>query len=110
MFYDRLTERCAELGLKLTPLVTELGYSSGAIGRWKAGTLPNGDILVKLARRLECSVDYLLGLTDQKKWPTPENGDGLSKVASAIMAYVSQMPADEQEAFLVWLQSSQGRG
>lgn len=48
-------------------------------------------------------------LYEQKK-PTPEGGDGLSETAKQIMECVSQMSAQEQEAFLAWLQASQGRG
>lgn len=76
MFFDRLQMRCTEMGIKITPLVNELGISSGAIGRWKAGTLPNGETLVKIASRLDCSVDYLLELDEQKEKPAPTDGSG----------------------------------
>ncbi len=65
MFFDILQSRCAEMGIKVTPLLDELGLSRSAIARWKSGTLPNGEVLLKLAARLDCSVDYLLGLTEK---------------------------------------------
>ena len=64
MFFSILQSRCSEKGIKITPLLAELGLSKGNISKWKSGTLPNGEILIKLANRLDCSVDYLLGRTD----------------------------------------------
>ena len=43
----------------------ELGISSGAVPRWKnAEDPPSGKTLMLLADKLDCSVDYLLGRTD----------------------------------------------
>ena len=58
--------------------------------------------------------DGLLGidsyaLTETKK-PAPTDGDGLSETARQIMECVNRMSPKEQEAFLAWLQASQGRG
>ncbi len=46
----------------------------------------------------------------EKGKPIPEGGDGLSETEKQIMKCVSQMSEQEQEAFLAWLQASQGRG
>ena len=47
------------------PLAKELGISSGAVTRWKnAEDPPSGKTLMLLADKLDCSVDYLLGRTD----------------------------------------------
>lgn len=64
MFFNILEELCKREGIKLTPLLRELNISKGAISRWRAGTLPNGDTLVKIADYFNCSVDYLLGRAD----------------------------------------------
>jgi len=64
MFFDNLQYLCKEHNIKLTPLLIELNLSTGNINKWKKGTLPNGEILIKLSDRLDCSVDYLLGRTD----------------------------------------------
>lgn len=95
MFFDRLQSRCAEKGIRITPLLQELGLSSGAIGRWKAGTLPNGETLLKLASRLDCSVDYLLGWDEQKEKPTPISGDGLTALDEEIIDRLLQLKPDE---------------
>lgn len=50
---------------KPNPVAKEIGISSGIITKWKnVGTLPNGETLIKIADYLDCSVDYLLGRTD----------------------------------------------
>lgn len=64
MFFDILQSECIKRGIKVTPLLTELNLSKGNLSKWKNGTLPNGEILIKIADYLNCSVDYLLGRTD----------------------------------------------
>lgn len=64
MFFTTLQNRCKEKNIKITPLLLELNLSKGNISKWKVGTLPNGEILIKLADYLDCSIDYLLGRTD----------------------------------------------
>lgn len=50
-------------------LSTDLGVSQELISRYEIGsTFPKPNMLIKLAQYFNCSVDYLLGLTDI---PTP---------------------------------------
>jgi len=66
VFWERFYSLCALNGCKPNPLAKELGISSGVVTKWKTdGTLPNGENLLKIAERLHCSVDYLLGRTDE---------------------------------------------
>lgn len=67
MFYDRLLELCQENGKKITPVVRELGLSTGGIARWRNGSVPDGDTLYKIAKYFDVSVDYLLGKSNVKK-------------------------------------------
>ncbi|MEG1753688.1 MAG: hypothetical protein RR234_07210 [Christensenella sp.] len=60
MFIDNLEKECAKQGLKITPLVVECGGSKGSISAWRKGTIPNSEIIVNLAVRLNVSCDYLL--------------------------------------------------
>lgn len=62
MFFDNLTKICNEQDIKITPLLKELDISTGSISRWKNGVIPNGETLIKLSKRLNCSVDYLLSI------------------------------------------------
>ena len=65
MFYDRLKAECERQGLKITPVVIECIGSAGRIADWKKGTIPSGKIIIALAKRLNVSADYLLGLVDE---------------------------------------------
>ena len=65
VFYERLKAECEKQGLKITPLAIECAGSSGAIERWKKGSIPNGKTLIALAKKLNVSTDYLLGLVDE---------------------------------------------
>lgn len=60
MFYDNLKAECERQGLKTTPTVIECGGKAGSISGWKKGASPNSDIVMKIAKRLNVSTDYLL--------------------------------------------------
>lgn len=64
MFYERLKAVCNDKGVKITPLLKELGISTGITGNWKKDILPKCEILIKIADKLEVSTDYLLERTD----------------------------------------------
>lgn len=64
MFWNRFYELCLKKNTKPNPLAKEIGISSGVITKWKSGSIPNGEMLIKIADYLGCSVDYLLGRTD----------------------------------------------
>lgn len=49
-------------------LSDKTGISTGNISDWKSGkSNPNAETLIKLAKYFNCSIDYLLGLTDTKQ-------------------------------------------
>lgn len=65
MFWERFYTLCITRGTKPNPVAKKIGISSGVITKWKTeNTLPNGETLIKIADYLDCSVDYLLGRTD----------------------------------------------
>lgn len=47
---------CQEKGTSPTRVVLELGLSSNKVARWNKGAIPKGDVMVKLAEKLECQV------------------------------------------------------
>ena len=65
MFYDRLKAECEKQGLKITPIVVECAGSSGIISQWKKGGMSSVKTLIALAKKLNVSADYLLGLNDE---------------------------------------------
>lgn len=60
MFWDRFVDLCNENETKPTPAGIELGISSSAVSKWRNGTMPNADALIKIADKFNVSVDYLL--------------------------------------------------
>ena len=73
MFYDRLVELCKNENKKITPVIRELGLSTGGIARWRNGSIPDGNTLYKIADYFNVSVDYLLGKTDKKEKPSAKS-------------------------------------
>ena len=64
MNYDKFNSLCKLKGTSPTALTLKLGLSKGNASSWKKGGNPSVDILIKIAKKLDCSIDYLLDLTD----------------------------------------------
>ncbi len=105
---DRIRRLCKEQGKSLFSLEQECGFGNGTINKWDKNS-PSVAKVLAVAEALGVPVSYLIGEDTEKK-PAPTDGDGLSETQRQIMDCVSQMSAREQEAFLAWLQASQGRG
>lgn len=59
---------CEEKGTSPTRVCLELGLSSNKVSLWNKGGIPKGDVLIKLAQKLECSVmDFFADETDIMK-------------------------------------------
>jgi transcriptional regulator with XRE-family HTH domain len=56
---------CEERGTSPTRVCLDLGLSSSKVNLWNNGSLPKADVLIKLARKLECDVlDFFEGDAD----------------------------------------------
>ena len=59
---------CKERGTSPTAVCLKLGLSSSKVNLWNNGTLPKPEILVKLAKELECTVmDFFADEEDLQK-------------------------------------------
>ena len=47
---------CHERGTSPTRVCLDIGLSSSKVNLWNRGGMPKGDVMVKLAQKLECSV------------------------------------------------------
>lgn len=84
-FYDNiknLTEN--KKGITLTEMVKILNLSTSMPSKWKDGTIPNGETLVKLADFLDVTTDYLLGRENKKIEPTIIPYSGNEKIDSIV--------------------------
>lgn len=64
MFWERYKSLCNQIGKSPNALAKEIGAKTSACTYWKNGTIPNGETLLKIADYLDCSIDYLLGRTN----------------------------------------------
>lgn len=64
MFYDNLKKICDERKTSISAVAKSLNLDKSIGTTWKRGASPTGDVLIKLSDKLDCSVDYLLGRTD----------------------------------------------
>ena len=70
-FENKLQERG-----RRAELSRQTGISTGNIRNWfnpNKSAQPNAEALVKISKALDCSVDYLLGLTDVEKRVTSKS-------------------------------------
>ncbi len=89
MFWNIFYKLCEEKHTKPNAVAKIIGASSATCTKWKNGTIPNGDTLLKLADYLDVSVDYLLGRTnnpniDYSNGITSNNNSGNIITASHI--------------------------
>lgn len=63
MFYENLKREIDKRGINLNQLAKNTGVSQASTDRWKKGSMPNTDALIKLCKYLNVSADYLLDLT-----------------------------------------------
>jgi transcriptional regulator with XRE-family HTH domain len=67
MFSERLKTSRKEVGLTQVELAEILKVSNGTVGMWETGKRePKLDAMAHLSRVLNKSVDYLLGLSENK--------------------------------------------
>lgn len=73
MFISRLIGLISEKGISKNKMLKDLGLGAGTLATWQArNSIPNGEILSRLADYFNVTTDYLLGNTDIKKEPSPE--------------------------------------
>jgi transcriptional regulator with XRE-family HTH domain len=72
VFYDLYSKLCKVKGVSLSKAAESMGLSRTSVVKWKAGSVPTGVTLNKIATYFNVSVDYLLG-NDQKEKPAQNN-------------------------------------
>ena len=61
MFYHQYKLLCEKKKSSPSRIALENGVSKTSVNRWKNGSIPNAEILSKLANYFNVSTDYLLG-------------------------------------------------
>lgn len=66
MFWEKFQYLSELKGMKPHAVLKELEISSGSANNWKKGTIPNGEILKKIADYFDVSIDSLLDFEDNE--------------------------------------------
>lgn len=75
-YAQRLINRRKRLGLSQRDLAKMVDVSVNTIQSYESGSLPRGEHFLNLARSLQCSLDWLVGLnTGGLSWPTNTEDD-----------------------------------
>jgi transcriptional regulator with XRE-family HTH domain len=94
---DRLRQLRERAGLSQQELADAIKVSKRQIGRYEQGAgQPTADILARMAKILNCSVDYLLDLSDSPN----ERAAELSPELKRLVARFSALPQDIQDAIM----------
>lgn len=97
----RLKSLRIERNIDQKVLSLDLAVSQPTISDWEnERKIPSVENLKKIAGYFNVSIDYLLGLTDQKEKPTPEDGDGLNEVEFRLVALHRSLNLEGQEKLL----------
>lgn len=119
---DKLRSMAKLRGVSMASVLSDCGMNFNAMTHMRK-SMPNAGSLAKLADRLECSVDYLLGRTSEMltpgagQAPAPIQDDGpdldkapqLSRDASEMLELFEQLPSREQVLFIGRLQEAVAR-
>lgn len=74
-FQENLNRICKERGTTLTTLVKGMGLSTSKVSRWNEGALPKQEMLLRLAKELDCSVMDFFADEDDLPTAKPDNED-----------------------------------
>ena len=119
---DKLRSMAKLRGLAMKTVLSDAGLGQNMMTMMRT-SMPKADTLAKLADRLECSVDYLLGRTSEMLTPgaghTPapiqeadtDLGEAprLSRDAAEMLELFEQLPGREQVLFIGRLQEAVAR-
>ncbi len=97
MNYDGFVQLCKDNGTTPTALTQKLGLSKGNTSSWKKGGNPSVDVLVQLSVELNCTTDYLLGLTP-KSTPAKTSLDvdfQNKKIPEDLLPLISQLDNED---------------
>lgn len=97
-FWDRFYSLCIKHNTRPNPVAQELGYSNAICNKWKNGSLPAITILIKISNYFNVSLDYLIGITDEKYATTSEKT--IDEIEQEILSLTNNMSEDDKNAVL----------
>lgn len=95
-----------ELKMNQEQLAQKIGVARQAVNNYEnEKSNPEISTLVKLANVLSCSVDYLLGISENRQHDIDENADDWAKFKNSIAKYDETAQSDALSTFVHFLDS-----
>lgn len=92
----RIRERRLALGMSQEDLADRIGSNQKQISRYERGENdPTGEVLISLARALNTSADWLLGIAEHPERPV-ETIDGLTEIERELLRAFRRKPPTKQ--------------
>lgn len=98
IFFERYADMCKSANGTPNSIAKEIGASSGSVTAWKNGAEPRYSTVSKIADRLNTTVDYLLGRTND-----PINYDDGELIATIPLSYLEACDGDVRRAYAMML-------
>lgn len=99
MIGERIRQRRTQLGLNQHELAEAAHVSQAQISRYEKGqNSPTGQALAALAKALETTPDWLLGMTDDPARPIFDSSDLSELEREALRIFRSKSPDKQRQA------------
>lgn len=94
-FVDRIDELLRKKNLKRIAMCDDLGITHSAVTDWKRrGTIPAGDVCVRIAGYLGVDVEWLITGKEREKRPAPQE-------RNELVENFSSLTQEQQEHILI---------
>lgn len=108
MYINRILQLIEENGLSARSFAQKIGLSANCVSEWKSGRIkPSLEHIIRIAAFFDVSADYLLGLSDSRKYIVNDNQinalyDELSDIdKEKVKAYINDLLQAQKYAELV---------
>lgn len=99
MFIEKIEKELQERKLTWNKLSKACDFPQSSTTRYKNGTLPSADVLIKICKYLNVSADYLLDLEEEAPPPM------LSDQEEQLLAYFRECDSGTQKSILLLARS-----
>ncbi len=73
-FFENFLDLCQDSGMNQTEIARTIGINQSQVSRYMKGVLPDTNTVVKICDYFQCSVDYMIGLSDQFNYSREKMG------------------------------------
>lgn len=99
---ERIKQCAKQKGITANQLLLTVGLGKSTLSNFKT-SMPKADTLAKIADYLGCSVDFLLGRTDEKT-PADQMVSELTKERQALINLIMACPEERAKDLLTAMQ------